>query len=53
MAFDSRNKNISMIYQKLFDSLNTKNKLKAELQLIPQETGTKVTVKIPLDYQYT
>ena len=40
-------------YQKLFDSLNTKNKLKAELQLIPQESGAKVAVKIPLDYQYT
>jgi|JI10StandDraft_1071094.scaffolds.fasta_scaffold27052_2 tetratricopeptide (TPR) repeat protein len=40
-------------YQKLFDSLNNKNKLKAEIQILPQEIGMKVLLKIPLDYRYS
>lgn len=40
-------------YQKLFATLNQKNKLPATFNIIDKTQGTKVEVKIPLDYKYT
>lgn len=39
-------------YQNLFAILNQKNKSKADLEIIDKEHGTKVVVKIPVDYKY-
>ncbi len=39
-------------YQKLFATLNQKNKENATFEIIDKEQGTKVEVKIPVDYKY-
>lgn len=39
-------------YQKLFATLNQKNKDNATFEIIDKEQGTKVEVKIPQDYKY-
>ena len=39
-------------YQKLFATLNPKNKENATFQIIDKAEGTKVAVNIPLDYKY-
>lgn len=39
-------------YQKLFFTLNKKNRLKASLSILPKEKGTSVFIEIPKDYQY-
>ncbi len=39
-------------YQNLFAILNQKNKSKADFEIIDKEQGTKVVVKIPVDYKY-
>ncbi len=40
-------------YQKLFATLNPKNKENATFEIIDKEQGTKVEVKIPVDYKYS
>jgi len=40
-------------YQKLFATLNSKNKENATFEIIDKEQGTKVEVKIPIDYKYS
>lgn len=39
-------------YQKLFETLNAKNKQNASFEIIDKQQGTKIEVKIPLDYKY-
>ncbi len=39
-------------YQKLFATLNQKNKESATFEIFDKEQGTKVEVRIPRDYQY-
>lgn len=39
-------------YQKLFATLNQKNRENATFEIIDKEQGTKVEVKIPVDYKY-
>ena len=39
-------------YQKLFATLNQKNKENATFEIIDKEQGTKVEVRIPKDYKY-
>ena len=39
-------------YQKLFATLNPKNKQNASFEIIDKQQGTKVEMKIPLDYKY-
>lgn len=39
-------------YQNLFATLNQKNKENATFEIIDKEQGTKVEVKIPIDYKY-
>jgi LytS/YehU family sensor histidine kinase len=39
-------------YFKLFETLNAKNKNKARMNILDKEVGTRVEIKIPLDYQY-
>ena len=39
-------------YQNLFATLNQKNKENATFEIIDKEQGTKVEVKIPVDYKY-
>jgi len=39
-------------YQKLFVTLNKKNKLNASLSIIPKEKGTTVSIEIPINYHY-
>ena len=39
-------------YQKLFATLNPKNKENATFEIIDKTEGTKVAVNIPLDYKY-
>ncbi len=39
-------------YQKLFATLNPKNKENATFEIIDKERGTKVVVKIPVEYKY-
>lgn len=39
-------------YRKLFDILNQKNQSKASFEIIDLPQGTKIEVKIPLNYQY-
>ncbi len=40
-------------YQKLFATLNPKNKENATFDIIDKHQGTKVEVKIPMDYKYS
>ena len=40
-------------YQNLFATLNQKNKENATFEIIDKEQGTKVEVKIPVDYKYS
>ncbi|MBB4807590.1 sensor histidine kinase YesM [Chryseobacterium defluvii] len=40
-------------YQKLFATLNHKNKENASFDIIDKEEGTRVEVKIPLNYKYS
>ena len=40
-------------YQKLFATLNPKNKENATFEIIDKEQGTKVEVKIPTNYKYS
>ncbi len=40
-------------YQKLFATLNPKNKENAAFEIIDKEQGTKVEVKIPTNYKYS
>ena len=40
-------------YQKLFATLNNKNKDNATFEITDKEQGTKVEVRIPKDYQYS
>lgn len=40
-------------YQKLFATLNPKNKDKATFEIIDKQIGTKVEVKIPTNYKYS
>lgn len=40
-------------YQKLFSTLNHKNKDNATFEITDKEQGTKVEVRIPKDYQYS
>ena len=40
-------------YQKLFETLNPKNKEKATFEIIDKEKGTKVEVRIPTNYKYS
>lgn len=40
-------------YQKLFATLNQKNKLPATFNIIDKTQGTKVEVKIPINYKYS
>ena len=40
-------------YQKLFSTLNHKNKDSATFEITDKEQGTKVEVRIPKDYQYS
>jgi len=40
-------------YQKLFATLNQKNKESATFEIIDKEQGTKVEVKIPTNYKYS
>ena len=40
-------------YQKLFSTLNQKNKEQATFQIIDKDAGTKVEVKIPVNYKYS
>lgn len=39
-------------YQKLFNTLNNKNENNASLEIFDKEQGTKVEVKIPLNFIY-
>lgn len=39
-------------YQKMFETLNTKNKQKAEIAIKDNQPGTCVSVKIPIAYNY-
>jgi LytS/YehU family sensor histidine kinase len=39
-------------YKNLFAILNQKNKSKADFEIIDKDQGTKVVVKIPVDYKY-
>lgn len=39
-------------YQKLFETLNPKNKENATFEIIDKQQGTKVEVKIPVAYKY-
>jgi LytS/YehU family sensor histidine kinase len=40
-------------YQKLFATLNSKNKENATFEIIDKQQGTKVEVKIPTNYKYS
>lgn len=39
-------------YRKLFETLNRKNKENATFEIIDKQQGTKVEVKIPINYKY-